>query len=145
MKWQQYPSASMSAEGKSCEYINMLNFMPFLPCALSANEHKPENAVKRRTDRRMDGVTDGWPAGYSHVTSTWYRTRCGQKWKLKECIKKSLPFGYCDLDLWPWKVNPVRPLWLPMFQIWEKLIQGVLSYRINMIAVGGGRSFNMKP
>ena len=29
-----------------------------------------------------------------------------------------------------------------MFQIWEKSIQGILSYRINMVTVGGGRSFN---
>ena len=55
MKWQQYPSASMWAEGKSSEYISMQNFMPFLPCALSANEHKPEKAVNERTDGGQTG------------------------------------------------------------------------------------------
>ena len=45
MKWQQYPSASLSAEGKSSGYINMAIFMPSLPSDLSANVQKPGKVV----------------------------------------------------------------------------------------------------
>ena len=149
MKWQQYPLASMSAEGKSSEYISMLNFMPFFPCALSANEHKPENTVNERTDGQTDGRMERQTGGLRDIPmspqlGTGQDVVRNENWKN---VLKSLSFGYCDLDfdLWPWKVNQVRPLSLPMFQIWEKLIQGVLSYRIYMITVGGEPSFNMKP
>ena len=37
MKWQQYPSASMLAKGKSSGNICISNSMPFLPSDLSAN------------------------------------------------------------------------------------------------------------
>ena len=37
MKWQQYPSASMSAEGMLSGYISMPNFIPLFQSDLSAN------------------------------------------------------------------------------------------------------------
>ena len=46
-KWQQYPSASMLAKGKSSGNICISNSMPFLPSDLSANVQKPENVVNR--------------------------------------------------------------------------------------------------
>ena len=45
IKWQQYPSASISAG-----YISMPNFMIFLSRDLSANAVKPQNVVNKRTD-----------------------------------------------------------------------------------------------
>ena len=55
MKWQQYPSASMLAKGKSSGNICISNSMPFLPSDLSANVQKPENVV----NGPIDGQTDG--------------------------------------------------------------------------------------
>ena len=49
---QQYPSASMSAEGKSSGYTNMSFLMPFLPSDLLANAQKPESVVNGRTGGR---------------------------------------------------------------------------------------------
>ena len=43
----------------------------------------------QRTNGQTDRQADGWrDRRLAYVTSTWYRTRCGQKWKLEECIKK---------------------------------------------------------
>ena len=149
MKWQQYPSASMSAEGKSSEYISMLNFMPFLPCALSTNEHKPDNAVNGRTDRQVDGWRDrGVACGIFlwHINLVQDKMWSEMKIERMYCIIKVSLLDTVILTLtYDLEVNQVRPLLLPMFQIWEKSIQGVLSHRINMITAGGGRSFNMKP
>ena len=63
MKWQQYPSASMWAKGKSSGNICISNSMPFLPSDLSANVQKPENVVNRPIDGQTDGQTDGQKSG----------------------------------------------------------------------------------
>ena len=63
MKWQQYPSASMLAKGKSSGNICISNSMPFLPSDLSANVQKPENMVNRPIDGQTDGQTDGQKSG----------------------------------------------------------------------------------
>ena len=63
MKWQQYPSASMLAKGKSSGNICISNSMPFLPSDLSANVQKPENVVNRPIAGQTDGQTDGQKSG----------------------------------------------------------------------------------
>ena len=63
MKWQQYPSASMLAKGKSSGNICISNSMPFLPSDLSANVQKPENVVNRPIDGQTDGRTKEWQGG----------------------------------------------------------------------------------
>ena len=81
MKWQQYPSASMLAKGKSSGNIYISNSMPFLPSDLSANVQKPENVVNRPIDGQTDGQTDGQKSGrgalllggIAMAPSTWFR------------------------------------------------------------------------
>ena len=63
MKWQQYPSASMLAKGKSSGNICISNSMPFLPSDLSANVQKPENEVNGPIDGQTDGRTNEWQGG----------------------------------------------------------------------------------
>ena len=81
MKWQQYPSASMLAKGKSSGNICISNSMPFLPSDLSANVQKPENVVNRPIDGQTDEQTDGQKSGrgalllggIAMAPSTWFR------------------------------------------------------------------------
>ena len=83
MKWQQYPSASMLAKGKSSGNICISNSMPFLPSDLSANVQKPENVVNRPIDGQTDGQTDGQKSGRGALLlggialapSTWFRRK----------------------------------------------------------------------
>ena len=83
MKWQQYPSASMLAKGKSSGNICISNSMPFLPSDLSANVQKPENVVNRPIDGQTDGQTDGQKSGrgalllggIAMAPSTWFRRK----------------------------------------------------------------------
>ena len=83
MKWQQYPSASMLAKGKSSGNICISNSMPFLPSDLSANVQKPENVVNRPIDGQTDGQTDGQKGGrgalllggIAMAPSTWFRRK----------------------------------------------------------------------
>ena len=84
VKWQQYPSASMLAKGKSSGNICISNSMPFLPSDLSANVQKPENVVNRPIDGQTDGQTDGQKSGRGALMS-----------------KKSHHF----LTLWPWPLT----------------------------------------
>ena len=103
MKWKQYTSASMSAEGKSSGYISMPSFMPFLPSDLSANAQKPENVVNERTDGQTDGRTEGQTSGQEVILCPPQLGRgqkCGQKRKLKN-VKKNQFLWCCDIDLWP--------------------------------------------
>ena len=82
-----------------------------------------------RTDRWTDGETKGWPAGYSYDTSTWYRTRCSHKWKLKECIikvslldtviltltydlVKLIRSGHCHYQCFKFEKNQSRAFWV---------------------------------
>ena len=106
MKWQQYPSASMLAKGKSSGNICISNSMPFLPSDLSANVQKPENVVNRPIDRQTDGQTaDKRVAGghYCWGVLLWppqlgLGGKCDKKWKFKNVEKIT---SFCDLDLWP--------------------------------------------
>ena len=83
MKWQQYPSASMLAKGKSSGNICISNSMPFLPSDLSANVQKPENVVNRPIDGQTDGQTDGQKSGrgvlllggIAMAPWTWFRKK----------------------------------------------------------------------
>ena len=79
MKWQQYPSASMLAKGKSSGNICISNSMPFLPSDLSANVQKPENVVNRPIDGQTDGQKSGRGAlllgGIAMAPSTWFRRK----------------------------------------------------------------------
>ena len=83
MKWQQYPSASMLAKGKSSGNICISNSMPFLPSDLSAYVQKPENVVNRPIDGQTDGQTDGQKCGREALLlggnamapSTWFRRK----------------------------------------------------------------------
>ena len=83
MKWQQYPSASMLAKGKSSGNICISNSMPFLPSDLSANVQKPENVVNRPIDGQTDGQTDGQKSGrgalllggIAMAPSNWFRRK----------------------------------------------------------------------
>ena len=142
MKWQQYPSASMLAKGKSSGNICISNSMPFLPSDLSANVQKPENVVNRPIDGQTDGQTDGQKSGrgalllggIAMAPSTWFRRKMSKK-SFSDAV--TLTF-----DLRPWKVYQVRTLSLPMctvYQIWEQSIPWFLSYRVNTIAGGGWR------
>ena len=102
MKWQQYPSASMLAKGKSSGNICISNSMPFLSSDLSANVQKPENVVNRPIDGQTDGQTDGQKSGGGAL--------------LLGGIAMA-PFSDAvtlTFDLRPWKVNQVRTLSLPM-------------------------------
>ena len=83
MKWQQYPSASMLAKGKSSGNICISNSMPFLPSDLSAIVQKPENVVNRPIDGQTDGQTDGQKSGrgvlllggIAMAPWTWFRKK----------------------------------------------------------------------
>ena len=79
MKWQQYPSASMLAKGKSSGNICISNSIPFLPSDLSANVQKPENVVNRPIDGQTDGQKSGRGAllleGIAMAPSTWFRRK----------------------------------------------------------------------
>ena len=79
MKWQQYPSASMLANGKSSGNICISNSMPFLRSDLSANVQKPENVVNRPIDEQTDGQKSGRGAlllgGIAMAPSTWFRRK----------------------------------------------------------------------
>ena len=124
MKWQQYPSASMLAKGKSSGNICISNSMPFLPSDLSANVQKPENVVNRPIDGQTDGQTDGQKSGrgyYCWGVLLWppelgLGRKCDKKWKFKN-VEKITSFSDAvtlTFDLRPWKVNQVRTLSLPM-------------------------------
>ena len=64
MKWQQYPSASMLAKGKSSGNICISNSTPFLPSDLSANVQNLKMwLTDLLTDKRMDRGTDKRVAG----------------------------------------------------------------------------------
>ena len=109
MKWQQYPSASMLAKGKSSGNICISNSMPFLPSDLSANVQKPENVVNRPIDGQTDGQTDGQKSGrgalllggIAMAPSTWFRRKMWKEMKIQKCRKNHIIFWRCDLDLWP--------------------------------------------
>ena len=119
MKWQQYPSASMLAKGKSSGNICISNSMPFLPSDLSANVQKPENVVNRPIDGQTDGRTKEWH--YCWGVLLWppqlgLGGKCDKKWKFKN-VEKITSFSDAvtlTFDLRPWKVNQVRTLSLPM-------------------------------
>ena len=144
MKWQQYPSASMLAKGKSSGNICISNSMPFHPSDLSANVQKPENVVNRPIDGQTDGQTDGQKGGrgalllggIAMAPSTWFRN------ENSKMSKKSHHF----LTLWPWPLTyDLEKLirsghyhYQCVHQIWEQSIPWFLSYRVNTIA-GGGR------
>ena len=124
MKWQQYPSASMLAKGKSSGNICISNSMPFLPSDLSANVQKPEKwLTDLLTDKRRDRRTDKRVAGghYCWWVLLWppqlgLGGKCDQKWKFKN-VEKITSFSDAvtlTFDLRPWKVNQVRTLSLPM-------------------------------
>ena len=127
MKWQQYPSASMLAKGKSSGNICISNSMPFLPSDLSANVQKPENVVNLKmwllTDKRTDRRTDKRVAGghYCWGVLLWppqlgLGGKCDKKWKFKN-VEKITSFSDAvtlTFDLRPWKVNQVRTQSLPM-------------------------------
>ena len=108
MKWQQYPSASMLAKGKSSGNICISNSMPFLPYW--------------RTNGRTDGRTKEWQGGhYCWGVLLWppqlgLGGKCDKKWKFKN-VEKITSFSDAvtlTFDLRPWKVNQVRTLSLPM-------------------------------
>ena len=109
MKWQQYPSASMLAKGKSSGNICISNSMPFLPSDLSANVQKPENVVNKPIDGQTDGQTDGQKSGrgalllggIAMAPSTWFRRKMWYEMKIQKCRKNHIIFWRCDLDLWP--------------------------------------------
>ena len=125
MKWQQYPSASMLAKGKSSGNICISNSMPFLPSDLSANVQKPENVVNRPSDGQTDGRTKEWQGGTIAGGYCYHRLwppqlglggKCDKKWKFKN-VEKITSFSDAvtlTFDLRPWKVNQVRTLSLPM-------------------------------
>ena len=124
MKWQQYPSASMFAKGKSSGNICISNSMPFLPSDLSTNVQKPENVVNRPIDGQTDWQTDGQKSGRGHYcwgVLLWppqlgLGGKCDKKWKLKN-VEKITSFSDAvtlTFDLRHWKVNQVRTLSLPM-------------------------------
>ena len=124
MKWQQYPSASMLAKGKSSGNICISNSMPFLPSDLSANVQKPENVVNRPIDGQTDEQTDGRRVAGGHYcwgVLLWppqlgLGGKCDKKWKFKN-VEKITSFSDAvtlTFDLRPWKVNQVRTLSLPM-------------------------------
>ena len=129
MKWQQYPSASMLAKGKSSGNICISNSMPFLPSDLSANVQKPENVVNRPIDGQTDGQMDGQKSGRGVLlwgvllwgVLLWppqlgLGGKCDKKWKFKN-VEKITSFSDAvtlTFDLRPWKVNQVRTLSLPM-------------------------------
>ena len=95
MKWQQYPSASMLAKGKSSGNICISNSMPFLPSDLSANVQKPENVVNRPIDGQTDGQTDGQKSGRGALLlgvllcppQLGLGGNCDKKWKFKNVEK----------------------------------------------------------
>ena len=127
MKWQQYPSASILAKGKSSGSICISNSMPFFPSDLSANVQKPENVINRPIDGQTDGQTDGQKSGrgggghYCWGVLLWppqlgLGGKCDKKWKFKN-VEKITSFSDAvtlTFDLRPWKVNQVRTLSLPM-------------------------------
>ena len=102
MKWQQYPSASMLAKGKSSGNICISNSMPFLRSDLSANVQKPENVVNRPIDEQTDGQTDGQKSGRGHYCLVQEENLIRNE--NSKMSKKSLsenPF----LTLWPWPLT----------------------------------------
>ena len=124
MKWQQYPSASMLAKGKSSGNICISNSMPFLPSDLSANVQKPKNVVNRHIDGQTDGQTKEWQGGTiagGGGVLLWppqlgLGGKCDKKWKFKN-VEKITTFSDAvtlTFDLRPWKVKQVRTLSLPM-------------------------------
>ena len=110
MKWQQYPSASMLAKGKSSGNICISNSMPFLPSDLSANVQKPDLLTDKRTDRRTDKRVAG--GHYCWGVLLWppqlgLGGKCDKKWKFKN-VEKITSFSDAvtlTFDLRPWKVN----------------------------------------
>ena len=124
MKWQQYPSASMLAKGKSSGNICISNSMPFLPIDLSANVQNLKMwLTDLLTDRRTDRRTDKRVAGghYCWGVLLWppqlgLGGKCDKKWKFKN-VEKITSFSDAvtlTFDLRPWKVNQVRTLSLTM-------------------------------
>ena len=112
-----------------------------------------------RTDRRTDGETDGWPAGYSYVTSTWYRTRCGQKWKLKECnkkylfldtviltltydIEKLIRSGHCHYQYFKFEKNQSRGLWAIALTWLRWASDAASTWNHNIRRSFGNRAYN---
>ena len=149
MKWQQYPSASMLAKGKSSGNICISNSMPFLPSDLSANVQKPENVVNRPIDGQTDDQKSGRGAlllgGIVMAPSTWFRLRLNViRNENSKMSKKSHHF----LTLWPWPLTyDLEKLirsghyhYQCVYQIWEQSIPWFLSYRVNTIAGGGRRA-----
>ena len=145
MKWQQYPSASMLAKGKSSGNICISNSMPFLPSDLSANVQKPENVV----NRPIDGQTDGQKSGRGHYcwgVLLWppqlgLGGKCDKKWKFKN-VEKITSFSDAvtltfDLEKLI-RSGHYHYQCTCVYQIWEQSIPWFLSYRVNTIA-GGGR------
>ena len=108
IKWKQYQSASMSANGKSPGYISMPNFMPFPPSDLSANVQKPEKVVKERTDGRTDEQTEGQTSGrsYSYAPLNLIQDKNVFRYEHSKIKNKN----HC---LWPW----------PLVYALEKLIR----------------------
>ena len=123
MKWQQYPSASMLAKGKSSGNICISNSMPF------------------RTDKRVAGGHYCWGV-LLWPPQLGLGGKCDKKWKFK-MSKKSHHF----LMLWPWPLTyDLEKLirsghyhYQCVYQIWEQSIPWFLSYRVNTIAGGGWR------
>ena len=124
MKWQQYPSASMLAKGKSSGNICISNSMPFLPSDLSAMcKNLKMWLTDLLTDKRTDRRTDKRVAGghYCWGVLLWppqlgLGGKCDKKWKFKN-VEKITSFSDAvtlTFDLRPWKVNQVRTLSLPM-------------------------------
>ena len=122
----------MSAESKSSEYISMLNFMPFLPCALSVNEHKPENAVKERTDRQTGGRMERQTGGLRDIPmspqfGTGQDVVRNENWKnvLKKVsfldtviltliynLEKLIRSGHCNYQCFKFEKNQSRGFWV---------------------------------
>ena len=94
MKWQQYPSASMSAEGKSSSYTSMSNLCHSFQ-VICHQMHRNlkmwwmNGLVERQLDRWL------MAGGYFYVPSTWYKAKLWFKW-ISKLLKKN-----CDLDLSP--------------------------------------------
>ena len=123
MKWQQYPSASMLAKGKSSGNICISNSMPFLPSDLSLMcKNLKMWLTDLLTDKRTDRRTDKRVAGghYCWGVLLWppqlgLGGKCDKKWKFKNVefffFSEAVTLTF---DLRPWKVNQVRTLSLPM-------------------------------
>ena len=78
MKWQQYPSASMLAKGKSSGNICISNSMPFLPSDLSANVIRNENSKMSKKSHHFLTLWP-WPLTYDLeklIRSGHYHYQC---------------------------------------------------------------------